>query len=118
MRWRFLLGLIGAAMVGLAACTSFTVLPGQIQIYADNYPLSGSDLREIQRLTWSAGITKPLAHLQTHRADEVSVICGELNARDTHLVYFTARRRHGHWFIDKSSIETRREIRDDRAVVE
>jgi hypothetical protein len=107
-----------ATMLGVTACTSFTVPPGQIQIYADDYPLSGSDLREIQHIAWLAGITKPLAHIQTYRADEASVICGELDARDTHLVYFTARRRHGHWFIDKSSIQTRREVRDDRTVVE
>jgi hypothetical protein len=118
MRRPFLLSLLGTTMLGVAACTSFTVLPGQIQIYDDDYPLSGNDLREIQRLTWSAGITKPLAHIQTYHADEASVICGELSARDTHLVYFTARRRHGHWLIDRSSIQTRREIRDDRFTVE
>jgi hypothetical protein len=117
MRWPFL-GMLCATILGVAACTSFTVLPGQIEIYADGYPLSGSDLREIQRMTWLAGITKPLAHIQTYRADEASVICGEYSARDTHLVYFTARRRHGHWFIDKSTLKTRREIRDDRTVVE
>jgi hypothetical protein len=117
MRWPFL-GVLSAAMLGVAACTSFTVLPGQIEIYDDDYPLSGSDLREIQHITWLAGITKPLAHISTYRADEVSVICGENNARDTHLVYFTAHRRRGHWFIDKSSIETKRRIVDERTIVE
>ena len=116
MRWP-LLGMLCAAMLGMPACTSFTVLPGEIQIFDSDYPLSGGDLREIQRLAWSAGITKPLAHLQTYRADEVDVICGEYSARDTHLTYFTARRRHGHWFIDKSSIRTERSIRDDRFTV-
>ena len=118
MRRPFLASLLGATMLGVAACGSITVLPGQLEIYADDYPLSGSDLREIQRLAWLAGIKQPLAHIQTYRADEASVICGEINARDTHLVYFTARRRQGRWSIDKSSIKTRREIQDDRTIVE
>ena len=118
MRRPFLVSLLGASILGVAACASFTVLPGQLEIYADDYPLSGSDLREIQRLAWSAGIKQPLAHIQTYRVDEASVICGEIHARDTHLVYFAARRRDGHWFIDKSSIQTKREIEDPRTIVE
>ena len=86
MRW-LLLGVLFVTMLAEAACTSFTALPGQLQIDADDYPLSASDLREIQRITWLAGITKPLGHIHPNSADEVSVICGEVNARDTHLTY-------------------------------
>jgi hypothetical protein len=118
MRWPFLLIFASDILFGVAACTSFTAYTHDIQIYDNEYPLSSNDLREIQRLSLSAGIKKPIAHISTHRADEVSVICGGLNLRSTDLVYFTARRRHGHWFIDKSTIETRRETEDDRVVVE
>jgi hypothetical protein len=118
MRRPFLFSLLCATMLGAAACTSIAVLPGNLEIYAHDYPLSGSDLREIQRLAWSAGIKQQLAHIQTYRADEASVICGDTHARDTHLVYFTARRRDGHWFIDKSSIQTKRVIEDPRTIVE
>ena len=118
MRRPFLASLIGATMLGVAACESFTLFPGGLEVYDSHYPLSGSDLREIQRLAWSAGIKQQLAHIQTYRADEASVICGDNYARDTHLVYFTARRQDGHWFIDKSSIQTKRHIVDPRTIVE
>jgi hypothetical protein len=118
MRRPFLVSLLGALMLGAAACTSITVLPGQLEIYANDYPLSGSDLREIQRIARLAGIEKPLGRIHTYHADEASVVCGDIHARDTHLVSFTARRRHGHWFIDKSSIQTKREIEDPRTIVE
>lgn len=116
MRGAFLLGLVGCMMFGMTACTS--MLPTDIQIYANHFPLSPTDVREIQRLALLADIKKPVAHIQTQGGDEVSVICGGLNLRSTDLVYFTARRRQGRWFIDKSSIATRRENEDDRVIVE
>ena len=118
MRWLFLLTFAGSVVFGVAACTSFTAYTHDLQIYADDYPLSAGDLREIQRLPLSAGIKKPLARIDARGPDQVSLVCGGLNLRSTDLVYFTARRRHGHWFIDKSSIETRRETEDDRVIVE
>src|SRR5947207_125733 len=75
MRWPFLVSLFGWTMFGVNACTS--LIPAGIEIYADDFPLSAADIRDIQRLALSAGIKKPVTELRTHRADEVSVICGE-----------------------------------------
>jgi hypothetical protein len=114
MRWPFLLALVSWTTFGVNACTSLT--PAGIEIYADDFPLSAADIRDIQRLALLADIKKPVTGIRAQRADEVSVICGA-DLRTTDLVYFTARRRHGHWFIDKSSIKTRRIHQDERIFV-
>jgi len=80
------------------------VIPAEIDVVSTEYPLSGCDIREIQRVTLAAGITQPVHHLQARSHYEVSVICGEPWLRDVKMTSFTARRKDGRWVVDKSSI--------------
>jgi hypothetical protein len=97
-----LFGAVCTAVLG--ACTSFEVLPAEIDVAPAKYPLSPSDIRALQRLPLAVGITKPVRHIQARGADKVDVTCGEPWLRGAQMISFTARRKNGHWFVDKSSI--------------
>ena len=80
------------------------MVPPEIDVVRTKYPLNASDIWALKRLPLEVGITKPVRHLQARSADEVDVDCGEPWLRNAEMISFTARRKNGRWFVDKSSI--------------
>ena len=70
-----------------------------------NYPVSWSDVREIERLLPLAHIHEPIDEIQRFTPDEVRVFCAPAAPRPGRQGnYFVAHRRHGQWILDRSSI--------------
>jgi hypothetical protein len=104
MRSTFAAILFAVCTAVLGACTSFEVVPAEIDVYPRNI-LSARDVRALQGLPRAVGITKPVRHIQAQSADKALVTCGEPWLRGVQMISFTARRKNGHWFVDKSSID-------------
>jgi hypothetical protein len=90
--------------LGLSSCASSMMITADVDI-TGRYRLTSGDLHDIERVTLAAGITKPIRSIQADSPDRVRVECGMPWLREKEMILFTARRRSGHWFIDRSSIE-------------
>ena len=85
--------------------TSCSTLQPDVQT-SGNYPVSWSDVREIERLLPIARTQHPIREIQRFTPDEVTVLVAPLSPRPgRHGYSFIALRRHGRWFLDKASIK-------------
>ena len=100
----FAASLGGTCTLCLVACSSFLMLPANIDIVRRRYDLSAADIRQIQDLPVGAGINKPIRSIQARSATEVWVSCGQPWLRDAEMTSFTAQRKNGRWFIVKASL--------------
>jgi hypothetical protein len=96
----------GSLMAALVSCGT---LKPDVNVYGD-HPVSWSDVREIERLLPAANIRHSIYDIHMESADRATVSCGPINPREHNpgqMIDFTIFRRHGRWYIDKSSIHER-----------
>lgn len=106
MRTGFIARLVGIALaLGLSSCTTSLVTTADLY-FTGRYRLGASDLHELERAALAAGVTKPIRGIHADSPDRVQVECGMPWLREKKMILFSARRRNGHWFIDKASIKT------------
>ena len=92
------------------------------------YPLSWSDVREIERQVSTLKIGRPIYAIRMQTADRAEVSCAvspfpasgdaaQTFRREGSITFpatvFTAARRHGHWYGDPSSVQKTSEILAD-----
>jgi hypothetical protein len=109
MRAARCIGLTSASLVTFAftACSTLKVAA---DVDVDGkYPLSFSDVREIERLLPGLGVSRPISRIYMDGPDRASVSCdlrippGEFLPEET--ISFTVVRRQGRWIpVDKPSV--------------
>ena len=111
MRAARYLGIVSGSIlaVTLSACGTLHVA-ADVQVDG-NYPLSFSDVREIERLLPKLGVSRPISRIYMEGPDRANVSCdlrtppGRDYAEES--IGFTVVRRHGRWIpVDKPTVGT------------
>lgn len=95
--------LLVSAAASLVSVSCSTLKPDVA--VSGKYPVSWSEVREIERLLPAAHIQEPIHEIQRFTPDEVRVFCAPNTPRPGRRgYYFVAHRRNGSWILDRSSI--------------
>jgi hypothetical protein len=98
------MALLPVAIFALVGCS--TLAPDVWVTNGEKYPISWSDVREIERLLPALGIGRPINRIDMEGPDRATVSCLtrplDIERADNEIVSFTVMRRNGRWVaIDK-----------------